>query len=109
MGVLLNSPQDEPALKSNEVEVERVTGWLRAWAMGITLRLSSDYRTDTSRCLRSQEGAPPLAWTRSSKPRSRAGPFLWPLLHPCSPDKEIFEHMLPIHRRERMLADPAMD
>ena len=45
MGVLLNSPQDEPALKSNEVEVEGVTGWLRAGAMGITPRLSSDCRT----------------------------------------------------------------
>jgi len=45
MSVLLNSPQDDPALKSNEVEVEGVTGWLRAGAMGITLRLSSDCRT----------------------------------------------------------------
>src|SRR5262245_34483358 len=37
------------------------------------------------------------------KPRSPAGLFLWLLLHPWSPDKEIFQHMLPLRRRERML------
>ena len=38
-----------------------------------------------------------------------AGPFLWLLLHFCSPDKEVFQHMLPIHRRNWVFADPAMD
>jgi hypothetical protein len=36
-------------------------------------------------------------------------PFLWLLLHPCSPDKEVFQHMLPIYRRNWVFADPAMD
>jgi hypothetical protein len=31
------------------------------------------------------------------------------LLHFCSPDKEVFRHMLPIHRRNWVFADPAMD
>jgi hypothetical protein len=37
------------------------------------------------------------------------GPFLWLLLHFCSPDKEVFRHMLSIHRRNWVFADPAMD
>src|SRR5262245_8221555 len=52
---------------------------------------------------------PPLAWISTLYAPLPCGAFLWLLLHPCSPDKEIFQHMLPIYRRERMLADPAMD
>jgi len=52
---------------------------------------------------------PPFGLDLDPKAPLPCGAFLWLLLHPWSPDKEIFQHMLPIHRRERMLADPAMD
>src|SRR5262245_18146720 len=58
-----------------------------------------------------------LSWPRAplgldlvhSKPRVHCGAFLWLLLHSCSPDKEIFQRMLPVHRRKRVFADSAMD